>query len=861
MPLAPDDKFGPYTLISPLGKGGMGEVWKARDTRLDRTVAIKFAQAAFTDRFEREARAVAALNHPHICQLYDVGPNYLVMEYIEGKQLAGPLPLDQALQYAIQIAEALDAAHQKGIVHRDLKPANILVMKSGVKLLDFGLAKMSISAEAAASGETQTMGITKENTILGTMQYMAPEQLEAKDADARSDIFAFGAVLYEMLTGRKAFEGSSQASLISAIMSREPPSVSDVAPASLDHIMRRCLAKDPSGRWQTASDLAMELRWISERGSAADVAPAMAAPRRRSLPAAVFAALLFAVAFAVLAIVHFREKAPVEHAVRFLLPPPEKTTFSAFPALSPDGTQIVFSAGDEHTEAWYLRSLDSVEIKRLPGAEGASGPFWSPDGRFIAFWNRGNLKKLDLISGSATEICEVSTGYGGGSWNREGTILFSSAGLKRVSASGGVPVQVTRRDSSKSETSHLWPSFLPDGDHFLFTISASRPEIRGIYLGSLTSAEVKRILPDDSNAQYSSAGYVVFGRNNSLMAQPFDVKSLRFSGDPFPIADNVAVLSNSNNNNRPSADSVAGGSLVYRVGSGLSETQLEWRDRQGNRAGTVGPPADYSNPALSPDGRILAVGRRDPATRTRDIWLFDLARGTSTRLTFDPADDFSPVWSPDAQRVMFTSDRKGHRDLWQKAASGVGQEELVLESAADKSLEDWTRDGRYLVFNSLVPGARREIWAMPLAGDRKPFAIITGQGVIVEGHVSPNGKWIAYNSNESGQTEIYVQNFPPAGGRWQISTDGGSQPTWNANGKELFYLSNSKLMSVDVKTDGASFEAGTPRFLFEVPFGNLLRNAYAVSPDGQKFLVNTRVQTAGALPMTVVLNWPTDLKR
>ncbi len=432
-------------------------------------------------------------------------------------------------------------------------------------------------------------------------------------------------------------------------------------------------------------------------------------------------------------------------------------------------------------------------------------------------------------------------------------ILFgSNGGIMRVSAAGGEPAPATHLDSSKGEVFHSWPSFLPDNDHFLFTVSASRPENRGAYIGSLSSAAARRILPDATNAQYNPLGYVVFNRGNVLLAQRFDARRLELTGDPFAVAQGVATLANFS----WAAFSTAGSSLVYRVGSGFSVVQMEWRDRKGNRVGTVGAPADYSNPAISPDGRTLAVSKRDPATKTRDIWVFDLEHGTDRRLTFDPGDDSSQVWSPDSQQIIFTSNRKGARDIWQKAASGAHDEEVVLASNVQKPVDDWTHDGRYVIFGNVGEGAKRQEWALPLFGERKPLSVIAGNYTVQGAQASPNGKWIAYSADESGTQEIYVQSFPPTGGRWQISTDGGIEPSWNTNGKELFYLHGTKLMSVEVKTEGDRFEQGTPRVLFEAPFGNMLRNAYAVAPDGQRFLVNARFEGTDSLPMTVVLNWP-----
>ena len=552
------------------------------------------------------------------------------------------------------------------------------------------------------------------------------------------------------------------------------------------------------------------------------------------------------------------KKASEEHMTRFLLPLPEQTVFGTYdqPVLSPDGKRVVFSARNEKN-GFFVHSLDTLETRHYDGPEEFWSPIWSPDGRFVAFLGSGALKKVDLLSGAVTVICDSGHGFGG-AWGPDDVILFgSSLGVMWVRAAGGKPVLVTQVDPGKGEIFHSWPSFLPDGDHFLYTVAAARPESRGAYIGSLSSSSgpPRRILADATYAQYSPLGYLVFNRANDLLAQRFDVRSLRLSGDPSLIAQGVAAISNFSF----AAFSIAGSSLVYRVGSGWAVVQMELRDRKGNRLGTVGPPADYSNPALSPDGRALAVSKRDPATRTRDIWLFDPARGTNQRLTFDPADDSSQTWSSDSQRIIFTSNRKGHRDIWQKAASGTGDDELVFASDGEKSVDDWTHDGRYVVYGAYATGLKREEWALPLSGNRKPFPVVQRLGFVWEAQVSPNGKWIAYDSDESGKREIYVQDFPSGGGRWQVSTDGGDEPEWNPNGKELFYLHGPKLMAVDVRTDTGRFEQGAPHALFEVSFGNLQRNAYAVAPDGQRFLVNTRFQSTDRLPMTVVLNWPAAL--
>jgi serine/threonine protein kinase/Tol biopolymer transport system component len=853
-----------YRIVGKLGEGGMGDVYRASDTKLGREVAIKVLPAAFAGdpdrmaRFQREAKVLASLNHPNIAAIYGVEDRALIMELVEGHDLRGPLPLSTALNYAAQIAGALDAAHEKGIVHRDLKPANIRITPDGVvKVLDFGLAKATSPGVGSEDSPTAT-GVTRAGTILGTAAYMAPEQARGHAVDKRADIWAFGVVLFEMLTGKRLFGAANVSDSLAAVLTREP--VFDVLPGdtppNVRHLLESCLRKDPKMRLRDIGDAAILLDQAQ---------PQTAGSSRRWIPWAAAGVLCLVVLGVGLAwrrstSAGFGKAAQQEGTTRFFLQLPEGATFTQYdkPVLSPDGKRIVFTARNK-SGGLFVRSLDSLELQHWPGPEDIRFPFWSPDSRFVAFHSGGALKKVDLTGGPATVICDSPFPYGA-AWNRDGVILFgSSAGLMRVNAAGGKLSPVTTVNNGKGERFHFWPSFLPDGDHFLFTISASTVERQGIYLGSLSSGQTSRILPDDSNAEYSSAGYLIFNRNGNLVAQPFDSTHLRLSGNPLSIADRVATLTS------PvpmGAFSTAGGSLSYRVGTALSETQMEWRDRKGGRLGTVGLPADYSNPAISADGRILAVSKRDPAIKTRDIWLFDLVRGTNMRLTFDPADDTSPLWSPDGRRVVFTSLRTGLRSIWQKAASGAGQEEPLLQTDAQNSVEDWARDGRYLSFNRVFPGleTRMEVWALPLFGERKPFAVIAGQGEARESRFSPDGKWIAYVSDESGKNEVYVQNFPPAGGKWQISTDGGREPSWNPNGKELFYLHLNQLMAVDVKTGMDRFDPATPHLLFEAPFGNMLRNAYDVAPDGQKFLVNARFENTVSPSMAIVLNWPAAIK-
>jgi Tol biopolymer transport system component len=702
---------------------------------------------------------------------------------------------------------------------------------------------------------------------LGTFQYMSPEQLEGKDADARSDIFSFGAMLFEMVTGRKAFEGRSQASLISAIMKDDPPVVSSLqrtAPLALDRVIRQCLTKDPDERWQTVRDLVRELRWISDDSSKTAVAPVFVTQRKWKFATAPVAVGVLSVAFAVLGVVHFRETKPVEHTMRFLISPPEKTELqrSSIPMLSPDGTRIAFTVTTpEGPDQLALRTLESPVAKLLPDTVSAYDPFWSPDGTQIAFgtdWHE--LRKIDLTGGAAVTICEAADFFGG-TWSRDGVILVHTPkGIARVSAGGGRLTEVTKVDANRGETGHYWPFFLPDGRHFLFTVTSGQSDVRGIYVGDLASAKYLRIVSDETNAQYSSPGFLLFARGNVLTALPFDAGQLRATGNPFPVTDNQGRL----DTEFVSIFSTAAGHVVYGPNLGAQEYQMVWFDRKGTRLSVLGAAAEYTNPALSPDGRTLAVGIADQITGNRDIWLFDLVRGTPTRLTFDPADDLAPTWSPDGRQIIFASDRKGSRDLYRKAANGTGPEELLLESKVAKVGEDWTRDGKYLLFN--LGSASAGVWALELAGnagERKPVALLTGAFALDQGRVSPDGCWLAYRSTESGKAEVYVQNFPPSGGKWQISTAGGAEPQWRADGKELFYVQNKTLMTVEIASGPGRFEVGIPKPLFESQFagGSFRRNRYVVSADGQKFLVVTPLGQTTRAPFTLMLNWMASLRR
>jgi Tol biopolymer transport system component/predicted Ser/Thr protein kinase len=884
MKLATGTRFGPYELLSPLGAGGMGEVYRARDTRLDRIVAIKVLPQHLSfdpqrrQRLEREARAVSALSHPNICALYDVGQqdgiDFLVMEYIEGESLAdrlgkGPLPLDHALRYSIEIADALDKAHRAGIIHRDLKPANIMITKSGAKLLDFGLAKLrgndtQAVLTAQSNVPTERLSLTGEGTIVGTVQYMAPEQLEAGQVDARTDIFAFGAVLYQMVTGKKAFTGKSQASLITAIMSSEPPPISTIqpmTPPALDRVVKTCLAKEPDDRWQTAHDLMLELTWAGEAGSQASAAAPVVRRKKRERLAwiAATAILLLALIVALPFVIGYFRRAPTEvSATRLVIPASQKQALFS-PSISPDGRHLVYSASTEGKQQLWVRSLDSLTAQPLPGTITNQIPrpvFWSPDGRYIGFFADGKLKKMVLSGGHAETLADVPTSHGG-SWNREGVIVFplsAASPLYRVSATGGEVIRLTSLDESRQEFAHRWPFFLPDGRHFLYLArSAQQRESNAIYVGSLDSKEVKRITSADSNVSYAPPGYLLFAREATLMAQPFDAHKLEVTGDAFPLVERIRY---SWGPGLAEFSVSSDGVLVYIPGNPVP-SQLTWFDRSGKQLATVGPPAAYRSFRLSPDEKRVAVDRTDPPGVYSDIWLIELARGVSSRLTSDPGNDLSPVWSPDGSRIAFTSIREGQLKLYQKLSSGAGGDEELLKSAEPLGIWDWSADGRFILYRILGGKTKNDIWVLPMFGDRKPYPLLQTEFTESGAKFSPNGRWVAYVSDETGTSEVYVREFQGSGGSWRVSTGGGNFTRWRRDGKELFYSSGGNLMAVDVKASGSGFEPGVPKVLFERSGGGI----FDVSGDGQRFLIPVLVEESSPEPITVVLNWTADLKR
>ncbi len=888
MAILPGRRLGPYEILSPIGAGGMGEVYKARDTRLDRIVAIKVLpthlaeRAELRERFEREAKTIASLNHPHICTLYDTGHqddiDFLVMEHIEGETLAqrlqrGPLPIQQVLQYAIEIADALDKAHRKGITHRDLKPGNIMLTKTGTKLLDFGLAKLKQDvAPATPESQLATMkgGVTGEGTILGTLQYMAPEQVEAKEVDARTDIFSFGAVVYEMATGKRAFQGKTSTSVMAKILEVDPPSISSLQPMTppqLDRVVQTCLAKDPDDRWQTASDLCRELKWISDGGSKAGIpVPTASEPTwKKHLPwLAAFAVAIVAIAGAVL---YVRRSTPAAtHAVRFTVGPPEKAPFErnpAFLSISPDGSKLAFVAGNGPGVQLWIRSMDSPTAQALPGTEGASQPFWSPDGHFVGFFAGAKLKKIAISGGPAQTLADAPSSNTagasstGGTWSREGVILFTanikSETINRVSESGGASSPVTTIDTSRSEVAHLWPQFLPDGNHFLFLAFNTAPGQGAIYSASLDSNERKLILNNTTDAIYASPGYLLFTRQGTLMAEPFDASRLQLGGEAVPITEGVQAVQITGKAAFTTSDN---GVLAYREGGGAAALTLVWVSRNGTEQRIMAPAHNYVIPRLSPDGKRLAVGIEEAEGQ---IWIYDLSRDALTRLTFEGTGNVDPVWTPDGKRIVFKGNR--NRLFWQPAdGSGAAEELTSSELSANNVPGSWSPDGQELVLTE--DRVVRKIWILSLK-DRKPRLFEEGPLYETAPRFSPDGHWIAYASNESGRYEIYVRPYPGPGGKWQVSTEGGTEPVWNPKGRELFFRDGQKMMAADYSAQ-STFSAGKPKMLFEGPYLTTPRSFpdYDVSPDGQRFLMLKAPEQAQApAPINVVLNWTEELKQ
>ena len=885
MPLVHGTRLGVYEILAPLGAGGMGEVYHARDTRLDRAVAIKIlssADPALKARFEREAKAIAALADPHICTLYDVGhqdgTDYLVMEFLEGETLAaliarGPIKIKDALTMAIEIAHALDTAHHGGIIHRDLKPANIMLVKGGVKLLDFGLAKRrQMPAFGPSMAATMTTPpVTGEGTIIGTLHYMSPEQLEGLEADERSDIFAFGCTLYEMVTGRKVFDGKSSASLIAAIMSAEPRPMAasePVPPPMLEWLVARCLLKHPNHRWQSAADVAAILTWIREHssdasGSVAGIAAAIV-PASRASRWMTAMALCIALAI-VFAVVAYRSPSRSNQLTRFILSPLLKQPFAVGPGImsvSPDGRQIAYVTA---TELW-IRSLDSVTARQMPGTNGAWHPFWSPDGRWVAFAAGTTLKKIEVAGDAPRTLAETNGDRG--AWSSQGVILFGGKDgrLYQIPEAGGQARPATELDTTRNETTHAWPTFLPDGRRFIFLANSSNPKNRSLQLASLDAPGRTELVSAVSSVEYSPPGYLLYQQEGTLFAQGFDAKAGRLTGQPMSVVDNLEY----NPVTGRGAFSVSeNGTLVYRAGDTVNLATLKWFDRAGKAVGVIGEPSTYTGVRLSPDNSRVAVAQID-GTRNQDVWITDTERHASSRFTFDSANDNSPVWSPDGAWIAFASNRKGTFDLYQRSADGTGGDELLYESAEQKQPTSWSPDGSKILFNIDRQGVTgRDIWVLPLTGDRRPSPIVQTQSDDEAATFSPDGRWIAYQSAESGTDEVYVQPFPPTGAKWQISSNGtgGVSPQWSGDGREILYLTGGfGLMVIDVvNAKGDRLQTGMSHELFRtsmLPQGSgLLSHNFDVSRDGRRFLMVSRTDEAITAPLTVMMNWTAALKK
>ena len=869
MPLSGGSKLGPYEIVAPIGAGGMGQVYRARDPRMGREVAIKVSGERFSDRFSREVHAVAALNHSNICHLYDVGPNYLVMELVEGSTLAerikdGAIPLDEALNIAHQISAALEAAHEKGITHRDLKPGNVMIKPDGtVKVLDFGLAKFGGTPTAPTEDSpTVTMLATQVGVVLGTAAYMSPEQAKGKSVDKRADIWAFGVVLYEMLTGKRMFTGETITELLGSVL-KEEPDLSRV-PDRVRRLLRACLEKDPQRR----------LRDIGDAWRLLDDAPAASARSTSWLGIAGWAIAAAALAgLAALALVHFREKPLAVRAVRFEVRLPEKSG-AAFFKLSPNGELLVIA--DTASHKLEVRALDSLEFRTLPGTDNASYPFWSPDSASIGFFAGGKLKKISVNGGPIQTLCDAPSGRGG-TWSSDGVIVFSpdpTAPLQRVGMSGGTPVAVTKLGQDSED--HRFPEFLPDQRHFLYTVNGPAEEANGIYAGSLNGDPPVRILPNVSSAVYvppgvssaiaSGPGYLLFRRETALMAAVFDPERLQIAGEVFPVAEPVGISANVA---YAAFSASANGVLVHNAGGAAAETELVWMDRAGKRLSTVGKPGPISSEALSPDEKAVAYVVSDGNDHS-DVWLYDLNRDSASRFTFGTGRAVSPIWSPDSSRIAYgvapTTFGKG--DIFQKPAAG-GKEELVQRPGTLGSqllLSDWSPDGKTVVYTPEVTlgKTRADLFMLPMEGDHKPSVYLQTPFGEYEAQFSPDGHWMSYTTDESGKPQVNVQPIPPTGAKWQVSTAGGSQPRWRRDGKELFYIAaDEKLMAVPVKTS-PSFQAGAPQELFPTALssGGQYRFFYTPSKDGQRFLMDVPAEGSTAQPpITVVLNWQAELKK
>jgi len=893
MPLASGTQLGPYEIGAPLGAGGMGEVYRARDMKLGRDVALKVLPTTFaTDpermaRFRREAQVLASLNHPQIAAIYGLedsgGVHALVMELVEGSTLAerialGAIPLDEAFPIAREIAEALEAAHERGIIHRDLKPANIKITPDGnVKVLDFGLAK-ALEGHPASSdihnSPTLTSMATQPGIILGTAAYMSPEQAKGKSIDRRTDIWAFGCVFFEMLAGKRPFEGETVSDALAAVIRAEPEwsLLPSNTPQTIRNLLQRCLKKNPRQRLQAIGDARIVLEEVLS-GASQDL-PAAAEMRtgawRRQLPWAVaVAAVVLAVLFATKYFTRSAE--PLPAIVSQIVPPPNtRFVFTGInpgpPILSPDGKWLVFSAvTSDGRQLLWVRPLNSAAAKPLDGTDGATFPFWSADSRSLGFFANGKLNRLDVSGGPPLALCDVAIGRGG-TWGADGTILFTpnvSSPVFRIAASGGAPQQVTTLNGSLNERSHRWAQWLPDNKHFLFFAQRAVVGTGGVYVGSLDGGSPKPIMQNESNAAYSLSGDLLFVRQGILMAQRFDAAQLRLDGDAVPLVEHVGV--NAVTSRAIFAVSETG-IMVYEAGDPTGDTdQLIWYDRTGKQIEATGTPGLYLEPSVSADSNKLAISSLAGGTGNLNIWVFDLARATKTRLTFPPSSDRQPTWAPDGKAVAFVSNRDGPPHLYLNASDGTGTPMALTIDAASDFAPRFSPDGRYLLFERMAeqPNSRREIWGVLLSGDRKAFPVIQSQFDVYAPALSPDGKWLAYESRESGRPEVCVIPFLHSSGKWEVSTGGGVLPRWRRDGRELFYIStDNKIMSAEITEQESSLLIGKVRSLFQinpVPFAG--GSNYDVTSDGNKFVVASLAPSQVSEPLTVVINWTALLKQ
>jgi len=895
-----------YKILSKLGEGGMGVVYKAHDTKLDRDVALKFLPLELTkdpnarERFIHEAKAASALSHPNVCTIHDIQEHdnqmFIVMDFIDGqtlRQKKDAITFKQAIDIGIQVAEGLAAAHEKGIVHRDIKPDNIMIRKDGiVQVMDFGLAIL----------RGRVTRLTKEGSTVGTAGYMSPEQVQGQDTDHRSDIFSFGVLLYELLTGQLPFRGVHETALAYEIVNTDPAPMSSIKPEinpNLDAIVLDCLEKDPRERTQSIAQVALELKRYKRESSrqrasrvtaarpvlrpSGEPQPFESSKASKRVPLAWMVAALFFISAVVFGFLYFTRPSTEVQTIDSNILLPQKLTLATHSgdtgeghlALSPDGSTLAFVAADSSGKTHLMvRALNALDAKELPTTEGAAYPFWSPDDRYIGFFQSGKMKKIEVSGGPSVTVCDAPDGRGG-SWNQNGVIIFSpTAGdpIQEVSAAGGPVTVVTKLDASRREQTHRWPCFLPDGNDFLYFSRSSfggvEREEDALVVASLDGKVNKRLMPAKGNVAYA-AGYLIYLREKTLMAQPFDVNRLETSGDAVPIAEpieydlgfNKAVFSVSQN-----------GILIYQTSTAETGFQLEWFDRTGTSLGKIAGPTEYVNVALSPDGQKVAFDAYDYQSRNMDIWLYELARKLNTRFTFDPSGDGCPVWSPEGSRIAFNSDRRGHLDLFQKTTGGAGVEEVLLESSEEKFPSDWSSDGKFVLYAVYGSKTKGDLWILPLQGNREPFAFLQTEFEEYYGNFSPDMRWISYESNESGNWELYVRPFIGGDGqpvvnqtrKWQVSTSGASSTNinkWNRNGRELFYLSaDNKLMAADVKGSGSTFEVGVVRPLFEVKAKGMVYFAN-VTPDGQRFLIGIQVSGQLVSPLTLVTNWDAGLKR